>query len=180
VVDRFGARGTTLGFGAGDPDGEKGRDRLERRENRHVSHVLAAAAVARLTPDPDFEETRAGEMIACRVNRSAEEPVFELAHVEVRLRAALGFRRDGSRELGRVRRDVLPRVTPFEERVDNFSLVVRRARPRESPEEAVEIGDGVVAKEAGAIPDRPRREPAPLVNHDGVALVAESRLLDEI
>jgi hypothetical protein len=52
-----------------------------------------------------------------------------------------------------------------EERIDHFTLVVRCVRPSERAQEAVEIGDRVVAKKARAIPDGSCLEFAPLVNH---------------
>jgi hypothetical protein len=75
MVDRFDARNAGRGSRVGVSDGQKWRHGFEGRKNRCVVHVFAAAAMARLASDPDFQKIGAREVVARRVDRPTKKSI---------------------------------------------------------------------------------------------------------
>ena len=185
TIDPFGARHLTVGprhFGARL---QKRAARGEVREHARIVGVLPASAVAGLAADPDLDEVARREPRAQLVNAVLER---------------LGGRRPGSRHrsanrrhLGvdrldqrAVARDVEPKpAVRRQQLVDHLPLVGGRAAPGSAlfidrAPDIIEVGDGVVAEDAGLIPDAAGMQPRPLRHQHRITLEAEALGLEDV
>ena len=186
-IDPFGARHLTVGPRHLGTRLQERAPRREVREHARIVDVLAAAAVAGLTADADLDEVARREPRAQLVNPVLERLVGAPAADRPARRSADG------RHLGVDRVDERPVARDVEAKpaigrqqlVHHLPLVPGRPAPGsglviERAPNIIEVGDGVVAEDAGLIPDAARVQPRPLRHQHRVALEAKALGLEDV
>src|SRR5258708_17048504 len=152
-----------------------------------MERVLARATVARLAADTHLDECAAVEGLADERDRASRDrggarAPRRLGPAWFRPRPA-GARDapptevcdlvvDRSRERARVGDPHASAPLFGQPSVNLLPLVRRGSRIRDGAEQPVHLRDGVVAEDAGALPDRPGAEARALVDHDRIPLVS--------
>ena len=161
---------------------EERRARREVGPNPWVLDVLPAPAVAGLAADPDFDEVAGREVPAHLADAVRQRPAQIAGPPLWAPPDSRDLRVDG-RAQGRLapRRGLdVPPAPAREQPVDDLSLVRGRAGPVERPPQAVEVGGGVVAEDAGLVPDPARAQAGPLADEHRVPFEAKARSLEHV
>ena len=152
------------------------------RAARGRSDVLAAAAVARLAADADLDEVRRRRIAPHGMHARAQQCAPRLEPRRGAARWLVTQHGELARERARQRLLVgdLERAAPRrrQQAIHDLALVAGRARAVELAPGAVEVGVGVVAEDAGLIPDAARAQAGALAHHHRITFETKRRRLE--
>ncbi len=139
-------------------DGDEAAARDQAGPGPGVQHMLAAAAVAGLAADADLDEVallKQAPRAAYRpLQHGAERLLFQLGGGVLLQEGELLHHR--AAQPGLVGHGEAEPALCGQQGIDHLALIGRRPGPGQRPEDGRQIGDGVVAEDAGPVPHRAR------------------------